>query len=248
MGSGKIAVVTGCAGSIGSVTVKKLLEDGFRVVGIGRGELSDERMKDFIDNEDFAYIQYDLNDIDGMPALMEEAASKFGGIDAFFNNAATSCRGPIDDVTQEEWDSFTHLNLKGVLFLTQAAIPYLRKQGGGSIVNMSTLRTTISDGRHLVYAMVKGAITTMTRELAISLSKDHIRVNCISPCYVLTPMTRHNLSREGWLEMQLNSLLIDRMVAPEDVAEMALFLLSDRSAAITGQDLVVDGGSSVYGV
>ncbi|MBQ9828685.1 MAG: SDR family oxidoreductase, partial [Lachnospiraceae bacterium] len=222
-----------------------LLKKGCKVAGVDKFDDSAEVLESLFENEGFTYFQYDLNDLEGMAALVEKINAAMGGIDGMVNSAAYSTRGPIDDVSYEDYDDYMLLNQKSLFFLVKTALPYIRAEGKGSIVNMSSLRSVQSDGRHVLYSMVKGAIVSFTRELAVCLAPDHIRVNCISPAYVLTPMTRHNLSREGWLEKQLESSLIGRLVEQEDVAAMAEFLISDESAGVTGQDLFVDGGTTI---
>ena len=243
----KTILITGCAGGIGAGIAEKLLKSGYNVVGMDIFGEDNAVIAGLKENTGFRYLQCDLTDIGNLPAAAEKAASFFGRIDGLVNNAATSTRGPLDDVTEDDWDRYMLLNQKSVLFLTKAVVPYIRKQGKGSIVNMASLRSKESDGRHVLYCMAKGAIVSFTIELANMLAKDHIRANCISPAYVLTPMTRHNLEREGWLEKQLSVTLLDRLIEPSDIANMAEFLLSDASEAITGQNMEIDGGMRVKG-
>lgn len=239
----KTALVTGALGGIGSAVVKKLLERGYNVVGIDYGEDKKEAFDALCEGagEGF-YISADLSKTRELPDVMRRAADAFGSIDALVHTAATSRRDDILSITDADWDSFMDINLKATYFTVAAAAPYMRDAGGGSVALLCSIRVDYSDGKHLLYSTAKGATRSMAHELAAGLAPMRIRVNCVSPCYVLTEMTKHNLEREGWYERQLNSILLERMVAPEDVAGAAAFLLSDDAAAITGENLMVDGG------
>ena len=184
--------------------------------------------------------------IDGYPDLIQEIASELGRIDVLVNNAAYSTRGKMEDITLPEWDQYLRVNLSAAFFMAQTVAPEIEKAGGGAIINISSVRSMLADGRHMLYSVAKGALVAMTRELAVSLWKQNIRVNAVSPGYVLTPMTRHNLEKPGWYDQNLEDLLIQRMIEAEDIAEIVVFLASDTAIAINGQDIFADGGLTIH--
>lgn len=248
--SGKRAIVTGGATGIGGACVERLAREGARVTifdireAEGRSlaeKLSAEGCKVFFRKVDVA-IEAEVKS--GISAV----AKQCGGLDVVVNNAGIAHPfKKTEDVTEAEWDRLMSINLKGVFFNTKHAIPHFRSAGGGSIVNVSSVCGLVAFGGLAPYHAAKGGVRMMTKNDAIDLAREKIRVNAVMPGWILTGMTVEELTLTG---QDLESAKADaaasaplgRMGLPEDIAWAVLFLASDESSFVTGIDLVVDGG------
>ena len=237
----KTAVVTGGAGGIGKSVAKRLIEDGFRVVLVDR---NGESAKAAAEELGCDYTQFDITAVNDAPAVFQGIYEKYGSVDVLINNAGISThRGPTDTIAESDWDKIIGVNLKALFFMAKAAAPFMAKSGGGSIVNTSSMRAFLATGDRTLYAITKKAILSVDAELAADFWRYNIRVNSVSPPYVLTDMTRVHLTEPGWYENQLETLLTKDMMLPEDIAEVASFLASDESVAISGTDISCTGGT-----
>ena len=184
----------------------------------------------------------DLTDLERVRSTLADIVATTGGVDVLVNNAANDDRHTIDNITPEYWDRRMAVNLRHVLFCSQAVVPAMRAAGGGSIVNMSSISWHIALPDMVLYETAKGGIEAMTRALARDLGGDRIRVNCVLPGGVRTPrQTRlwHNPDEEN--RMLAQQCLKER-VDPEHVAAMVLFMASDDGRMCTAHNYFVDGG------
>ncbi|MDP3768679.1 MAG: SDR family oxidoreductase, partial [Dehalococcoidia bacterium] len=169
--------------------------------------------------------------------------SRFGKLDVLVNNAGVSTRGRLEDVTVEEWDRVMAINAKGVFLGTKAAIPALRRAGGGSIVNISSqLGLVGTDHSSPQYQASKGAVRLLTKTTALQYAKEGIRANSVHPGPILTPLTEARWAEPAHAKMMLSRIPLGRVGQPEDVAWGVLYLASDESTFVTGSELVIDGG------
>jgi NAD(P)-dependent dehydrogenase (short-subunit alcohol dehydrogenase family) len=136
----------------------------------------------------------------------------------------------------------TDVNLKAVFFMSQAAYRIMLEQGYGKIVNMSSIRGFCSDGIHTIYDVTKAGVMAIARSFAITGGRKGVTANSLAPGYVLTPMTAHNLEDEGWLDRLQSRVPLGRMIEMQEIADAMLFLASDKSSAVNGVSLVIDGG------
>ena len=174
--------------------------------------------------------------------VVEKILQRFGTVDVLVNNAGNDLRHKVDEVTPEFWDRTIAVNLKHQFFMAQAVIPAMRKAHRGSIVNMSSIGWVIPSTSQVVYVTSKAAVVGMTRTLSHELGPDNIRVNCIMPGAILTErQQRLWLTKEYTAEVLANQAL-KRMIMPDEVARLALFLGADDSSAITNQSCVIDAG------
>lgn len=188
------------------------------------------------------YYHCDLASVPEAHATVQAILHLFGTIDVLVNNAGNDMRHKTAEVTSEFWDKTIAVNLKHQFFMTQAAIPSMQKAQRGSIINMSSIGWVIPSTNQVVYVTAKAAVVGMTRTLAHELGADNIRVNCIMPGWILTER-----QQRLWLteENRANVLAVQalkRMITPEEVARLALFLAADDSSAITNQCYVIDAG------
>ena len=185
--------------------------------------------------------------LDDLGAAAQAALDEFGGIDGLVNNAGVMGVVPMsrvlfEEVPDDEWDLVFDTNVKGTWYACKAVVPHLRARGGGSIINLSSSTHYAGDATRIHYVASKSALIGFTRTLARELGGDSIRVNAIAPGSVLTevdPSARTLEHRDRWVQRQS----IKHMLVPEDVSGLVIFLLSDASRYLTGQTIVVDGGS-----
>ena len=217
----KVAVVTGGAKGIGAATAKLLQEAGARV------EVLDvEAGCDITDEEQ-----------------VREAFAKIGGLDILVNNAGRAVRRTAVEVTKVEWDAVLELNLTALFLCSRLAHPYMKKRGGGAIVNLASIMG-LSGGIYpnASYQASKGGVVNLTRALALEWAADNIRVNAVAPTYVRTDLTTPIFSNPELLKTVMGHTPLGRLPEPEDIAAAIVFLCSDAARCITGITLPVDSG------
>ncbi len=241
----RLVVITGGASGIGAAMVEAFAANGARVAFL---DLQKEAGEAFVNRLRDAggpvplFLPCDLTDIQALQAALATIADRLGPVEILVNNAGNDTRHSIEDVTPEFWDRTLALNLKHQFFAAQAVIPGMRALGRGSIINMSSIAWVIPSVNVPVYVSAKAAIVGMTRTLAHEVGKDNIRVNCILPGAIATER-----QKRLWLTPQyeaeiLSAQALKRLIQPEEVARLALFLAADDSAAITNQSCIIDGG------
>ena len=246
---GKVAIVTGGAKGLGEAVVRLFAAEGARVV-IGDvdeagGESAVAEIK--ANGGEAMFVRCDVSREADVMALVKTAERSFGGLHTIFNNAGIEQPvTPSTDVTEELFDRVIGVNLKGTFFGCKHAIPALKRAGGGTIVNNSSVSAFANVGGNISYGSSKGAIMSMTRILAIEYARENIRVNAICPGVIDTPMNQRNLEksedqdavRERWMSVTP----IGRMGTPLEIARTVLYLASDMSSFTTGIGLLIDGG------
>ena len=173
---------------------------------------------------------------------VQAAVASFGKLDILVNNAGVSHRAGVEETTSEAWDKVMEVNVKGVFLGTQAAIPEMRKAGGGSIINISSIYGLVGSGTSAAYHASKGAVRIFNKSTAIQYASEIIRANSVHPGFIDTPMTRAHHDNPNIHEERVAKTPIGRMGQPEDIAAGILYLASDESAFVTGAELVIDGG------
>jgi NAD(P)-dependent dehydrogenase (short-subunit alcohol dehydrogenase family) len=242
---GRVVLVTGGATGIGAAVVEGFASQRARVVFLDLAEDAAEELNTRLEKSGLdrpAFFRCDLTSIEQLQSVVEQILAQFGAVDVLVNNAANDARHSIDEVTSESWDEMMAVNLKHQFFVTQAVIPAMRTAGRGSIINMSSISWVIPSTNVPVYVMAKAAIVGMTRTLAHELGGDNIRVNCVMPGAIATERQRRLWLTEEYKAEVLKRQALKRLIEPEEVARLVLFLASDDSSAITNQSYVIDGG------
>lgn len=243
---GKTIIVTGASGGIGAEAAQKFASHGARVVlGARRAELLGQIARDISqDGGEAVFLAGDVGDGQYAADLVSLAEEKFGGLDGAFNNAgATGDMGSVPDMTEDNWNTVIQVNLTSGFFAAKHQIPALRKRGAGSIVFTSSfVGHTVGLPGMAAYAAAKAGLIGMTQVLAAEHGTENIRVNALLPGGTKTAMAGDDPDFHKFVE-GLHAL--KRMAAPSEIAEAALFLISDQSSFVTGSALIADGGNSI---
>lgn len=234
----KVVVVTGAGRGIGRSIARMYARHGAKVVIADRNFQDAQETERLIKEEGgeaFA-IFADVSRPEDVVALMEKTEEIYGRLDILINNAGIGCWKSPYDLTVKEWDSVINTNLRGTFLCSREAAKIMRKNGGGSIVNIASTRAIMSEPDSESYAASKGGILALTHALAVSLGPDRIRVNAISPGWIETG------DYEKLREIDHLQHPAGRVGKPEDIARACLFLTDDENGFITGANLVIDGG------
>ena len=251
--AGKVAVITGAVSGIGRGTVELFVNEGAKVVGADLQDDKGARLAEQL-GDDFRYIRCDVTDDAQVKAAVDLAVKTWGRLDVLFNNAGTGgALETAENVTREGFDSVLHLHVLAALFGMKHAVPHM-KAGGGSIISTASIAGLQNGFGPILYSTAKAAIVHMTKVAAAQLGPFKIRVNCICPGLIATPIfaTSMGLGRQvadntvdAISKVGSGSQPIPRSGLPNDIAEAALYLASDGSKFVTGQALAVDGGITI---
>jgi NAD(P)-dependent dehydrogenase (short-subunit alcohol dehydrogenase family) len=241
----KIAIITGAGSGLGRAIALAFAAEGARVGLIGRRKALLDTAAREIGNASIA-IEADVSKKSDIDRVVEQTASYFGGINVLVNNAGVLHSGTVEQITEEQWDETFNINVRGAWRISGAALPFLRKAGGGSIVNIASVLGINGARNRAAYASSKAALVLLTKCMAIDHGHENIRVNAICPGFVETEMTEpvFTLASDPQVVRRERVALhpIGRLGQPQDVAGLAVFLASDESAWVTGAALPVDGG------
>jgi NAD(P)-dependent dehydrogenase (short-subunit alcohol dehydrogenase family) len=247
----KVAVVTGAASGIGRGTALCLAREGAAVVAADLNSQGGEQViGEIAAAGGRAVFQHtDVSSEPDIKALVDRAVSEYGRLDVIFNNAGlVGAVGPIEKINADDWDKTIAVLLRAVFLGIKYAVEPMRKAGGGSIISTSSVASFLPPPYAAAYAAAKGAVISLTRAAALQLGPDRIRVNCICPGFINTPILGSvpAFSDPAAVAQLLDHVqTIPRVGRPEDIASMVLFLASDESEWVTGQAMIVDGGLTV---
>jgi len=242
---GKVAIISGAARGQGATEARLFAQEGAKVV---LGDVLDEDgMKVEAEIRELGgeatYLHLDVTNEQDWQRAVETAGSNYGKLDILVNNAGIVIGKEIEETTEEDWDRIMAVNAKGVFLGTKHAIPAMRRAGGGSIVNISSISGLVSIG-HPTYIATKGAVRLFTKSTAIQHARDNIRCNSVHPGSVDTPMRQKGLGDldAAAIQERLNKIPLGRIGTTEDIAYGVLYLASDEASFVTGSELVIDGG------
>jgi len=245
----KVAIITGGSLGIGRACAIRMAEEGAAVAVFDVVDEQGAALVQELAGRGFraAYWHVDVTREREVQAAVDEAATRFGKLDILVNNAGISgANKPTDEITEAEWDLVQAVNVKGVFFCVKHSVPHLRRAGGGSIVNLSSIYGIISAADVPPYHASKGAVRSMSKTDALLYAPDRIRVNSVHPGFIWTSMVEAFLQNQPDPQAArtgLNALHpLGHLGEPDDIAMAVVYLSSDEAKFVTGAELVVDGG------
>ena len=245
---GKVAFISGGAQGIGRVTALLFAKEGAKIALLDKdGAKIQEVAAEILANGGHATaVECDISKKEEVTDAIRMAKKAYGVLNILVNNAGITLTRPFSETTEDEIDRLVAVNLKGTIFASQAAIPHIIEAGGGAIIHDASNAGLVGRPWQPVYGATKAGIVSLTKSMALSLAKDGVRVNCVCPGSIDTPMLRGALLSSGafeenWRKTEL-VIPMGRIGAAEDIANATLFLASDESSYITGIALPVDGG------
>lgn len=248
--AGKVAVVTGGGTGIGQGAAIALAEAGAKVMVLGR--------RQELLNETVAHIEKaggealacptDVTDVNNINQAVQLLKERWGRVDILVNNAGSAMRKPFMQTTLEELDELYRVDLRSVFAVTQALVPMLKEDGGGSIINISSILGVLGSAYSTAYCAMKGGVVVLSKAMAAELGPE-IRVNCICPSHIVTPMMQGEIDRleaSGKIDKLNRIFPMKRVGYPDDMNGIIVFFASDDSSWLTGNTFMVDGGLSCY--
>ena len=241
---GKVALITGAARGQGAAEARLFAQEGAKVIV---ADVSDPEgiavAAEFAEaGGDAIYVHLDVTDESEWEAAVQSAITSFGKLDILVNNAGIWRRGHVMETSSEQWDDIMDVNAKGVFLGTKAAIPEMRKAGGGSIVNISSTAGLVGSKTSSAYSASKGAVRIFSKSTAIQYASEGIRANSIHPGPIDTDMGDQVWPDPTSREASISRTALSRIGTAQDIAYGALYLASDESSFVTGSELVIDGG------
>jgi len=242
--AGKVAIVTGAAGGMGKADALLFAQEGAKVVVT---DVQFDKVQEVVaeikqQGGEAIGFRHDVASEEDWATIVDETVKQFGKIDVLVNNAGISSSVPMLDSSVELWNKIMSINLTGVFLGQKFVIPHMIENGGGSIVNISSIAGLTGGSGAGAYTASKGAVRLLTKATAVDFAKNNIRVNSIHPGYIETPMTVDLMANDEMRQWFLMQTPLPRLGKAEDIAKAVLFLASDESSYITGVELPVDGG------
>jgi NAD(P)-dependent dehydrogenase (short-subunit alcohol dehydrogenase family) len=250
--SGKVALITGGGTGIGRACALLFAREGAQVAVAGRRKQPLDavvREIETVSGNALAVI-CDVTDRVSAEEAIAATTKQFGRLDILVNNAGAVVVATAEQTTDEDWNQVLAVNLSGTFFVSRAALPALRKAGGGSIVNIGSILGLISRRQRAAYSAAKAGVTGLTRAMALDHAHENIRVNCICPSIIETELGLQSIAKSSdpgaERKRRTAEIPLGRLGRPEDVAQMALYLASEESAWATGAALPLDGGLTAH--
>ena len=246
---GKVAIVTGSTSGIGIGIARLFAAEGAKVVICGRRQDKGQAVVDSIVAEggEASYHFMDMTVTESIEKLFADTAEKYGKIDILVNNAANVGLkdGRVDELTLEMWDAIFQSDVRGTFFATQCVLPYMKKNGSGSIINIGSMASCSGDLGSTAYACAKAGVDILTQYTALQFGKDNIRCNCVRPGLIVTPQNEAYVP-QALKDIFLSNIMVNRYGCPEDIGHACVYFASDESEYVTGQIINVDGGMNSH--
>jgi meso-butanediol dehydrogenase/(S,S)-butanediol dehydrogenase/diacetyl reductase len=240
--SGKVAIITGGASGIGKAMAETFLDEGAAVVVTDVAEDAGEAVAEELGCE---FERCDVSDYDEVTAVVDGVADDHGHLDVMVNNAGIASETSVEEMELEEWETVIDVDLDGVMHGTKAAVPHL-KESDGCIINTASIYGLVGGKGAASYSAAKGGVVNFTEQVAIDYADEGVRVNCICPGFVETPMTEDLLETEQFYNYVKNNTPMDRPAQPEEIAPLVAFLASDQAGYMTGANVPIDGGWTAH--
>lgn len=244
---GKVAIITGAGTGIGKSTALRFAKEGAKVVVTDINEASVQQTAEEVKKlgGEALAIRHDVGSEDNWIQVVDEAVKAFGTIDVLFNNAGIYVIKPLFDTTVEDWNRLMNINVTSVFLGMKHVIPVMLKQQRGSVINASSIAGIGGSPNHVLYGASKGAVRTMTKDVAMEFATQGVRVNSIHPGYINTAMVDYAAATTHRDKEALGQAVspLGRVGNVDEVSNLVLFLASDESSYITGAEMVIDGGA-----
>ena len=244
--SGKVAIVTGGASGIGAATARRLHAEGASILIADVNDPLGEALADNLGAGRALYRHVDVSSWDDVQGMVDGAVSAFGRLDILFNNAGIGSFAATPDVSVEEWRRVIDIDLNGVFYGCRAAIPVMKAQGAGAIINTASASGLAGDYSFAAYNAAKGGVVNYTRAAGIDHARDGIRINAVCPGPVDTPIITSIDAWPGVREAWNERVPMGRFAQPEEIASVVAFLASDDASYMTGAIIAVDGGLTAH--
>ncbi|MDR8394092.1 SDR family oxidoreductase [Aliifodinibius sp. S!AR15-10] len=249
--SDKVMIVSGGASGLGLAAAEKFAKNGYNITIVDineeKGKKAEKKIKDM--GRDAVFCLCDISKKDQVQNAAKVTKERFGRADVLINNAGLEIRGSILQCSEADWDRTYDTNLKGIYYMSNAFVPSMVEQGGGSVINTGSILGYRTVGERAAYSSSKGAIDTLTQTMAFDLAEKNIRVNCVAPGAIDTPLLRGSINDSPDPEETENYLnsksVFGRMGKPSEVANVMYFLASEEASFVTGATYFVDGGWSI---
>ena len=248
----KVALITGAGSGIGRASALKFAREGAKVMAVDIQPEDNDKTVSSIRAEGgtASGVLADVTDSEAVGRMIRSALETYGRLDILFNNAGISIRGTILEIDEESFDKIFAVNVKGIFLGCKEAIPVMKSQGSGVILNTASQLGLVGTEASPLYPATKGAVIQLTRCLALDYAADRIRVNSICPGPTDTPMSHRGRAASGdpeaYLRRRLDNIPLGRIGTPEEIADVASFLCSDEASFITGAAIVADGGYTAH--
>jgi len=249
--SNKVAIITGAGSGIGRASAVLFSQEGARICVADIDKEGGQQTVDLIKRKksDAIFVHADITKASHAERMVKVTLDQYGKLDILFNNAGIGMPFiPIEQIKESLWHRLMDINVKGIFLGCKYAIPAMKRQGGGVIINTASISGVRPRPGLSAYSASKGAAILLTKALAIELAPFKIRVNCVNPVVVETPFLEKNIDRNQLAEAKktmLSTIPLGRLCQPEDIAHAALYLASDESSMVTGASLDVDGGRGI---
>ncbi len=242
---GRVSIITGAARGIGRAIAEEFIKEGAKVVLVDIAETELAKAAEELGRYgEVTAIKADVSNVEEIRRVVEEVIRKYGRVDILVNNAGVFSTGPLEELTEEQWNRVMRINLTSAVMFSKEVVKYMKKQNFGKIINMASLAGQVGGiFAGIDYAVSKAGIICLTKALARRLARHNILVNAVAPGVIESPMTAPwpDEVKKGFIE----KIPLGRLGRPEEVAKVVLFLASDDSNYITGQVINVDGGISI---
>ncbi|MDE0045212.1 MAG: SDR family NAD(P)-dependent oxidoreductase [bacterium] len=244
--AGKTVIVTGAGSGIGFAATQRFATDGATVIMADVRDAGEEAAQLAEAGNEVRFVRTDVSREAEVQALIDGVVSRDGGVDVLVNNAGIVLARTVPDTTLDEWDRLLDVNLKGVFLCARAVIPVMRQQNRGVIVNVASEQGLVGTATNAAYTATKGGVIQLTKSMAIDHGGEGIRINCVAPGPVKTPMIDAFLASvedpQAELRGFVDATILKRLGRPEEIANVIAFLASDEASYMTGSVVVVDGG------
>ncbi len=241
---GQIAIVTGAGKGIGRAITLALAASGAMVFAVSRTSKDLEQLKEEIEKEGgkCSIAICDVQSVKQIEGMVEQVYTQAGKIDILVNSAGLNIQAHTLDVTEEQWDTIMNTNLKGAFFTSQAVARKMKEQKEGRIISITSQMAFVGFYKRVAYCASKGGLTQATKAMAVELAEYNIKVNCIAPTFLKTPLTEPMFKDRDFYNEVISRIPLGKIGTPEDVAGAVLYLVSDSADLVTGSSILVDGG------